>query len=69
VQSSSNELRDKIKGYYSALYGSDIRVNKTMYLANGTNTTNATEAASAVYHIVVKKLITGSSVSNVMLIK
>jgi len=40
-----------------------------MYLANGTNTTNATAATSSVYHIVLKKLIAGTSVSNIMLIK
>lgn len=37
----------------------------TMYLANGTNTTNATEATSYVYHITMKKLIDGTSVSNI----
>lgn len=41
----------------------------TMYLANGTNTTNATEASQYVYHITLKKLISGSSVSKIMISK
>jgi hypothetical protein len=40
-----------------------------MYMANGTNTTNATEAASYVYHIRVKKLISTPSVSNIMAVR
>jgi hypothetical protein len=37
-----------------------------MYLANGTNTTNATLAETYVYHVVLKKLITGTSVNTIL---
>jgi len=40
-----------------------------MYLANGTNTTNATAATSRVYHVVVRRLMSQTSVSNVLVIK
>lgn len=41
----------------------------TMFMANGTNTTNVTEAASYVYHIKMLKFISGSSVANIMVSK
>lgn len=69
VKASVGTLHSKIKGYYSSVVGSGIDINMTMYMANGTNTTNATLEASRVYHIVLKKLITGTSVSNIMVIK
>ena len=40
-----------------------------MFMANGTNTTNVTEAASYVYHIKMLKFISGSSVANIMVSK
>ena len=40
-----------------------------MYLANGTNTTNATEAESYVYHIIALKHMNGTSSSNIQVIK
>jgi len=41
----------------------------TMYMANGTNTTNSTEATTYVYHVWMRKLIRTPSVSNIMAIK
>lgn len=40
-----------------------------MYMANGTNTTNATLATQHVYHIIMKKLISTASVSNIMAVR
>lgn len=40
-----------------------------MYMANGTNTTNATLADQYVYHVKLLKLINGTTVSNIQVIK
>ena len=51
------------------MWGSNIAVNMTMFMANGTNTTNSTEATSYVYHIKMLKFIDGASVTNIMVSK
>ena len=48
---------------------SNIYTNLTWYDVNGTETTNQTEAVQSVYYITVRKLITGPSVSNILVIK
>lgn len=40
-----------------------------MYMANGTNTTNATLADQYVYHVRLRKLINGTTVSNIQVVK
>jgi hypothetical protein len=40
-----------------------------MYTEDGTNTTTASEAATYVYHLTLKKLVAQSSVNNIMNIK
>jgi hypothetical protein len=59
-------MRSKIKAYWSNTWGSDIVVNLTMYDANGTNTTNVTNATLSVYHVQMKRLITGKSIAGIM---
>jgi hypothetical protein len=61
ANATASEMKNAVKAYYSNKFGSDIIVNKTMYLANGTNTTNQTAATKHVFHIQLKKLITGIS--------
>jgi hypothetical protein len=63
---SADELRNAVKNYYWLMFRSEIDVNMTMYLANGTNTTNVTEAETYVYNIIVRKLIADSSVANII---
>ena len=58
-----------MKGYYSKEWGSDISVNRTMYLGDGTETTSASQAKKFVYHIKVKKLITGKSIAAIRVIR
>lgn len=59
-------MSNAVKDYYWKYFRSHINVNLTLYLANGTNTTNLTEAETIVYHIVMKKLISTPSASNIM---
>jgi hypothetical protein len=66
---SAADMRTAVKSYYSGVYGSDITVNMTMYDSNGTNTTNTTEAETYVYHIVMRKLISTVSASNIIVAK
>lgn len=63
------EVRSAIVGYYSAFFGSDIVVNKTMYMANGTNTTNATLGTTHVFFVRLRKLINGVSATNALIAK
>jgi hypothetical protein len=69
VEASAYELKKSLEKYYRDAWGSWIDVNMTMYQANGTNTTNVTLATERVYHVVVRKLISQSSVSNIQVIK
>jgi len=69
VTASASSFKQKVKGYYWSKYRSNIHVNMTMYMANGTNTTNSTEATTYVYHVWMRKLIRTPSVSNIMAIK
>lgn len=62
IGASAATVKNGIKFYYSAVFGSDIDVNRTMYLQNGTETTNETLAYDHVYHIRLMKLINGTSV-------
>jgi hypothetical protein len=63
---SASSMRNAIKGYFSSTFGADIVVNLTMYDANGTNTTNSTNSTLNVYHVRLRKLITGKSVAGIM---
>ena len=69
VGASASSLRNAIRGFYWRYYRSDISVNRTMYMANGTNTTNVTEADIYVYHVRLKKLINGTSASNIAAVR
>jgi len=71
ANATASQVRNAIKGYYSSrsTFGSDITVNKTMYLANGTSTTNETAATMHVFYINLKKLITGTTTSQVLISK
>jgi len=57
VDASASNVRSNIRGYFTSKYGSDVSVNRTMYLANGTETTSTTNAKTYVYHVVLKKLV------------
>lgn len=69
VNASASSLKNEIKSFYWSYYRSNIDVNLTMYLANGTNTTNVTLADTFVYHVKLKKLINGTTVSNIAAIR
>jgi len=58
-------MRSAIRGYYTSKIGSDVSVNLTMYDSADAVTTNTTNATKYVYHIVLTKLISGSSVINI----
>jgi len=58
-------MRSAILGYYTSKIGSDISVNLTMYDSANVITTNTTNATKHVYHIVLGKLISGTSVANI----
>lgn len=69
VGASANTFKNQVADFYKNKWGSEILVNLTMYMANGTNTTNATMADTYVYHIMVKKLISQATVNNIQVIK
>jgi hypothetical protein len=69
VAATAAQMKSAVKGYYSGVYSSDINVNLTMYAANGTNVSDAAEAETYVYHIVMRKLISTVSASNIILSK
>jgi len=69
ADASAATLRTAIKEYYSDNFGSDIRVNLTMYDLNGTETDNSTEAITYEYYVTLKKLINDMSVSDIRVIK
>lgn len=67
--STAAEMRSAVYNYYASLFGSDVTVNRTMYLANGTNTTNATAATKHIFHIKLRRLISGVSAGNALISK
>ena len=69
VGATASTLRNQIKFYYRAIYGSEVDVNRTMFMQNGTETTNDTLAYTHTYHIRLMKLINGTSVANIQIIK
>ena len=71
ASTTADELLYAIEYYYrdAEFMRSNIYTNLTWYDVNGTETTNQTEAVQSVYYITVRKLITGPSVSNILVIK
>jgi hypothetical protein len=69
ANATAEQVRDAVRSFYSDNYGSDITVNKTMYLADGTNTTNQTAAVKHVFYINLRRLITGTTTSQVLVSK
>jgi len=71
ASATAAELKAAIEEYYKegTGIGSNIAVNMTWFDANGTETTNQTEAVMSVYYIKVLKLITGKSVSAITVLK
>jgi hypothetical protein len=69
VDASASNVRSNIRGYFTSKYGSDVAVNRTMYFANGTETTSSTDAATYVYHVVLSKLVAQPTTANVRVIK
>jgi len=71
ANATAEELKKSVKGYYeyNRYIRSGIRTNRTWYDVNGTETTNYTEAVTAVYYITVNKLISPESASSITVIK
>ena len=69
MNATETELKNAVKDYYKFVANCDIDVTRTMYLANGTETTNATLVAKSIYNITLTRLISGQSVSSIMTTK
>lgn len=62
-------MKSAVKGYYYSFYRSGVVVNKTMYMANSTITTNQTLGTTHIFHITMTKLINGISAINTLIAK
>lgn len=62
-------MKNAIKEYYEDNFNTNIDVNLTMYDVNGTETTEEANATSYVYHVVLRELIEGMSVTSISVVK
>jgi hypothetical protein len=69
ANSTAQQLKDKLSGWFSKNAGSDINVERFTYNSSGNITTNGTQWTKSVYNITLKKLISGKSNSNMIVTK
>jgi hypothetical protein len=69
VGCSAGSLRSRIVNHYYTYLGSNIIVDRFMYLANGTETTSKSDATKFVYNVTTWKLINGVSLDTVFVSK
>ena len=60
---SSSSLRNRIKGYFSDLWGSDITVTAATYDAAGAETADSAAVVSTTHTVTLLKRINGPSFS------
>lgn len=69
MNATASELKSAVKDYYQFVVNCDIDVTRTMFNADGNETTNATEVVKSIYNITLTRLISGQSVSSIMTTK
>jgi len=71
ASATADEFRQSVKDYYAnePNIRAGCSVNMTWFDVNGTETTNKTEAVTAVYYITLNRLISAASASSISVVK